>query len=105
MVSGRVTAHDLALKYRHCQLEEWHASFSQLISGQFGQPTVLGFAVFVSGLALTARNLEEEETLPDAAPRQSGLTAKRVVGRRSPYAARLHGPVTPRDQNNGSLDR
>jgi hypothetical protein len=81
------------------------SSFLPLINGQFGQPTVLGFTVFVTGLALAARDETEEEMLPGAAPKKSGLTTKRVVRRRSPYADRLHGPVVRRDQNNGSVDR
>ena len=81
------------------------SSVFPLINGQFGQPTVLGFTVFVTGLALAARDEAEEKTLPGAAPEKSNLTTKRVVRRRSPYADRLHDPVARRDQNNGSVDR
>jgi hypothetical protein len=81
------------------------SSFLPLINGQFGQPTVLGFTVFATGLALAARDEAEEKTLFGVPSKKSGLTTKRVVGRRSPYADRLHGPVAPRDQNNGSADR
>lgn len=81
------------------------SSFLPLINGQFGQPTVLGFTVFVTGLALAARDKAEEKTLPVIAPRKSDVTTKRVMGRRSPYANRLHRPVAPHDQTNGSADR
>lgn len=75
-----------------------------ILNGQFGQSTVLGFTVFVTGLALSARNEAEEETI-SATPRGRDLATRRVVGRRSAYAERLHGPAAPRDQDNGSLDR
>jgi len=80
------------------------ASFFPLINGQFGQPTVLGFTVFVTGLALAARDEAEENRVSGATPRKSQLT-NRVVRRRSPYADRLHRPVAPRDANHGSFDR
>lgn len=77
-----------------------------LMSGQFGQPTVLGFTVFVTGLALAARNGEAlgselsrpgEESHPRPAPPR--------VPRRSPYAERLHGPSTQSDHAHGPVDR
>jgi len=80
------------------------ASFLPLLNGQFGQPTVLGFSVFVTGLALAARQAEEiipltQPSLPGAKP-----TVRRVAGR-SAYANRLHGPAAPRHHTNGSIDR
>lgn len=82
------------------------ASFLPMVSGQFGQPTILGFAVFVTGLALAARN---EETSPTSsaitAPPARLKSAERIVRRRSVYAARLHGPSAEPGQNNGSVDR
>jgi hypothetical protein len=65
------------------------SSFMPFISGQFGQPTILGFAVFTTGLALAAMkgadaDDPEEGSLPPAAP-------MRPLPRRSPYAERLHG--------------
>jgi len=75
------------------------SSFFPLIDGQFGQPTVLGFTVFVTGLALTARDEAEEEKFTAPPSRENRLTTKRVIGRRSPYADRLHDP------GNGSSDR
>jgi hypothetical protein len=75
-----------------------------LMNGQFGPPTILGFAVFTTGLALAARNADDE-TENAAAPVRSAGTSERVVGRRSVYADRMHGPAAPRDQSNGSVDR
>ena len=47
--------------FRHADSLAWllaGASFLSLLSGQWGQPTLLGFAVFVGGLALAATNEE-----------------------------------------------
>lgn len=82
------------------------ASFLPLLSGQLGQPTILGFAVFVTGLALAARN--EEPSLATAAPTLSvphAASAQQVVRRRSVYAERMHGPASRHTENNGSADR
>jgi hypothetical protein len=76
-----------------------------LMNGQFGPPTILGFAVFTTGLALAARNADNESEITAAAPATSVGASERVVGRRSAYADRMHGPATPRDQSNGSVDR
>jgi hypothetical protein len=74
-----------------------------LINGQFGPPTVLGFAVFTTGLALAARNADDKSELsPAASARGAG---ERGVARRSAYADRLHGPAARRNQSNGSVDR
>ncbi|HEY0368598.1 MAG TPA: hypothetical protein VGC85_03285 [Chthoniobacterales bacterium] len=78
------------------------ATVLPLLNGQFGQPTVLGFAAFVSGLALAARNEPEESD--SAAPLLEPPTARRIIGR-SAYANRLHGPAAPRAHSNGSVDR
>jgi len=72
-----------------------------LINGQFGPPTVLGFAVFTTGLALAARNADDKSE-PAASARGAG---GRVVARRSAYADRLHRPAARRNQSNGSVDR
>jgi hypothetical protein len=74
-----------------------------MISGQFGQPTILGFAVFATGLALAARNEEKSEppievTIPSPTP-------KRTVRGRSAYAERLHSSGAGHAQSNGSVDR
>lgn len=78
------------------------SSFMPLISGQFGQPTILGFAVFTTGLALAARK-EESSGVLAVEPIAGNLT--RIVSRRSPYAERLHRPAAPAKQSNGSTDR
>ena len=77
------------------------ASFLSLLSGQLGQPTVLGFAVFVTGLALAARNGET----PPPAPVTASLAPRRVVQRRSVFAERIHGSGNQHTDNNGSADR
>jgi hypothetical protein len=76
-----------------------------LMNGQFGPPTILGFAVFTTGLALAAQNADDESEIAAAAPVRSAGTSERVVGRRSAYADRMHGPAAPRNQSNGSVDR
>lgn len=76
-----------------------------LMNGQFGPPTILGFAVFTTGLALAARNADDESEIAAAAPARSAGASERAVGRRSAYADRMHGPAAPRDQSNGSIDR
>jgi hypothetical protein len=76
-----------------------------LMNGQFGPPTILGFAVFTTGLALAARNADDEGEIAAPAPVRSADAGERVVGRRSAYADRMHGPAAPRDQSNGSVDR
>jgi hypothetical protein len=61
------------------------AGFLSLLNGQFGQPTNLGFAVFVCGLCLAAANSKTaaEIPIPDGA-------ALRQMARRSRYAERIH---------------
>ena len=81
------------------------SSFLPLISGQFGQPTVLGFSVFVTGLALAAReNDEKDEADSDDTGAAKPLPARRPM-RRSAYASRLHGPTERPGHTNGSVDR
>ncbi|MDQ6913202.1 MAG: hypothetical protein M3128_10050 [Verrucomicrobiota bacterium] len=75
--------------------------FLALTNGQFGQPTVLGFAVFITGLTLAARKAEEIVETPEPA---LSSTPRPSRTRRSPYAERLHGPA-PSDHTNGSVDR
>ncbi len=58
-----------------------------LITGQFGQPTALGFAVFVNGLAIAAAGAE---STPAAAPQPSVKSAATAPRGRSAYAERLH---------------
>ena len=61
------------------------AGFLSLLNGQFGQPTNLGFAVFVCGLCLAAANTKApvELPVPDGA-------ALRRMAKRSRYAERIH---------------
>ncbi len=76
-----------------------------LLNGQLGPPTILGFAVFTTGLALAARNADDESELPPAVPLRSDRARSRIVGRRSAYADRIHRLAAPNDQSNGSVDR
>jgi hypothetical protein len=59
-----------------------------LATGQFGQPTTLGFAVFTAGLALTAAS---EETVSTPTPSSPAPPSTASIRGRSPYAVRLHG--------------
>src|SRR5207249_8224235 len=74
-----------------------------LMNGQFGPPTIVGFAVFTTGLALAARSLDEE-----VAPSTKGLTKEQpdqqIVRRRSAHAERIHQPSGSAQQSNGSVD-
>jgi hypothetical protein len=76
-----------------------------LMNGQFGPPTILGFAVFTAGLALAARNADDEIELAAAPAVRSPGARGMASGRRSAYAERMHGPAAPRGQSNGSVDR
>ena len=61
-----------------------------MINGQFGQPTILGFAVITLGLALAATREEEIDSVADE-PVEEGI-ARPVARTRSIHAERLHGP-------------
>jgi hypothetical protein len=91
------------------------AGFLPMLMGQLGQPTILGFAVFIMGLVLAARSGEP------SVPRAAKLPAPRFAAQpqrirgRSAYAERLHG-TSARDghppshnsgatSENGSADR
>jgi hypothetical protein len=76
-----------------------------LMNGQFGPPTIVGFAVFTTGLALAARNADDESEIVAPPSVRTTVTSERIVGRRSAYAERMHGPAAPSDQINGSVDR
>src|SRR5205807_3301282 len=75
------------------------SSFLPMLIGQFGQPTILGFTVFTTGLALAARN---EETLlaPSVAgaPSTRVRPAERIVRGRSVYADRQIGRASCRER-------
>jgi hypothetical protein len=82
------------------------SGFLPLISGEFGQPTILGFVVFSTGLALAARNEEEIEMAKTAAESPDlRAVAAPPVRRRSPFAERLHSPESEQNQSNGAVDR
>jgi hypothetical protein len=79
--------------------------FLPLISGQLGQPTILGFVVFVSGLALAARNQQPTDaTQPAQIPGPHPQPPDRRVRRRSAYAERLQGSGLGTKQGNGAAD-
>ncbi|MDP9005188.1 MAG: hypothetical protein M3N12_10430, partial [Verrucomicrobiota bacterium] len=80
------------------------SGFLPMLSGQFGQPTILGFVVFTLGLALAARN-DDEKSVDQFGPGRSAGRGARVIGRRSTYAGRMHGPTARPDHRNGSTDR
>ena len=77
--------------------------FLPLMNGQFGQPTVLGFAVFNAGLALAAC----KELTPTGEPeaRRHVQRTQPAIPRRSAYADRLHDHAPGHGQSNGSADR
>jgi hypothetical protein len=77
------------------------SAFLPMLSGQFGQPTILGFAVFAAGLTLAARNEEKLLTSADL------KTPPRVnlIRSRSAYAERLHDVNSRSSPTNGSVDR
>jgi len=76
-----------------------------LLNGQFGQPTILGFAVFVTGLALAA--IQADPISPEIPPdqREAGKGAMKPVRGRSAYAERLHGGASTSERTNGSVAR
>lgn len=75
--------------------------FLPMLSGQFGQPTILGFVAFSAGLTLAARNEEKLLTSADLkTPPRADLTRSRSV-----YAERLHDVNSGSSQTNGSVDR
>jgi hypothetical protein len=79
------------------------AGFISLLSGQFGQPTSLGFAVFVCGLCLATAN--RDITAPEAETSTSTGRPLRRVARRSRYAERLHTSGAPHRNSDGFTDR
>ena len=79
------------------------AGFVSLLNGQFGQPTNLGFAVFVCGLCLASMNKEPAES--DAELLEPAPTPLRQRARRSRYAERLHHSSAAQRNSDDSLDR
>lgn len=76
------------------------AAFLSLLSGQFGQPTNSGFAVFVCGLCLAAANTKT----PAESPVADGPVLRRVA-RRSRYAERIHTLPVARRHPDDFVDR
>ncbi len=77
------------------------AGFLSFLSSQFGQPTNLGFSVFICGLCLAAGNtVTPSETEPLRPP---GPT--RRIARRSRYAEQLHGAAAVRPNPDDFADR
>ncbi|MEY2484085.1 MAG: hypothetical protein QOK24_2613 [Verrucomicrobiota bacterium] len=74
-----------------------------VLNGQFGQPTNLGFAVFICGLCLAAAKPEESDQ-DDSEPIVARLP-HRPMARRSRYADRLHSPSAPPRNSDGSAHR
>lgn len=69
------------------------SGFMPLVTGQFGQPTVMGFVVLASGLVLVALGAAEETTKAGGQALESSAASRaRPLPRRSAYASRLHGP-------------
>jgi hypothetical protein len=78
------------------------AAFIALLNGQFGQPTNLGFAVFICGLCLAAGNTT---TPPDAELTRPPGPARRRIARRSRYAEQLHGATAKPPHPDDFADR
>ena len=78
----------------------YSAGFLSLLNGQFGQPTNLGFAVFVCGLCLAAANTKTPVELPVP----DGATLRRSA-RRSRYAERIHTVPAARRHPDDFADR
>jgi hypothetical protein len=82
------------------------ASFVALLNGQFGQPTILGFAVLLSGLCLASTKIGSETPRPVRGKtiRPPPAPVSKVRGR-SAYAAHLHDSDSGHAKTNGSVDR
>src|SRR5437588_5725250 len=80
------------------------SSFTVLLNGQFGQPTILGFAVILNGLCLAATRPRVVDSPTTTLPMNDQPVAKSLP-RNSPFASRLHGPEIGAEHNNGSADR
>ncbi len=76
--------------------------FVTFLNGQFGQPTILGFAALFAGLCLAATT-PETEPVPLEAPELP--PARPAVPKSSPHAARLRRTSEDRAKSNGSPDR
>ncbi len=61
------------------------AASVDLVTGQFGQPTALGFAVFTAGLGIAAAQARQRDAVQEETVQEAKLAG------RSSYAQRLHG--------------
>jgi hypothetical protein len=76
------------------------AGFLALLTGQFGQPTNLGFAVFLGGLCLASANKKQ---MPSETERLEPAPARAQMARRSRYAEQLHhSSAAPRDSDDSA---
>jgi hypothetical protein len=76
------------------------AGFVSMFNGQFGQPTILGFAIMTFGLTMAAMKTSEADEV--IAPIKADLPVRAVPRSRSVYASRLHGPPAGSGTSNGS---
>ena len=81
----------------------YSCSFLPLLNAQLGQPTSLGFTVFLSGLCLAA--MQTRQPLVPAVLPDKTKPPPKPLPRRSPYASRLYGPDAGADHTNGLVDR
>ena len=72
------------------------------LTSQFGQPTNLGFSVFICGLCLAAGN---STSAPDPELTFPPGPARRRIARRSRYAEQLHGAAAARPHPDDFADR
>lgn len=75
-----------------------------MINGQFGQPTILGFAVFTMGLTMAAARMDQPAPVVALAP-PDAKSQRPQPRKRSVYAERMHASSPPHDQSNGAVDR
>lgn len=80
------------------------SGFTVMLNGQFGQPTLLGFAVILNGLCLAATRPRVVDSPTTTQPMNDQPVAK-PLPRNSPFASRLHSPEIGTKHNNGSADR
>jgi hypothetical protein len=81
------------------------AGFFALLNGTFGQPTSLGFAVFLSGMCLAVIQNPKISAESPSSSKGPTVPGPKPIPHRSDYASRLHGSPAERDQDNGSTDR
>src|SRR6202030_1568187 len=80
------------------------SGFTVLLNGQFGQPTILAFALILNGLCRAAAR-PRVVILPTTTLPMNDQPVAKPLPRNSPFASRLHGPEIGAEHNNGSADR